>query len=136
MKKLLTLLVAAATLCLSFSSCQKADSWDFDYSQETLCNGTWHGTAVYSKGSWIDITGIAFAKLQFTIKFNTDGSYYGTGYFGNGSGTYTASGKTINTYVDGQPYYTYTVKSMSGNDAELTMTSSKGSSLDIRVTKK
>lgn len=136
MKKFLTLIVATATLCLSFSSCQKEDAWKFDYSKDTLCSGTWHGTAVYSGGSWIDITSSYYSKFQFTIKFNTDGTYYGTGYFGNGSGTYTASGNTINTYVDGELYYYYVVKSMSGNNAELTMTSSKGSSIDIRVQKK
>lgn len=77
----------------------------------------------------------SYSKLQFSIRFNTDGTYYGRGYFGNGSGTYKARGKTITTYVDGQVFYNYTVKTMTGNEAELTMSSPQGSSIDIRVRK-
>lgn len=135
MKRLITIATALLMAALCLASCQKEDGWAFDYPQETLCGGTWNGTAVFSDGNWVDITSPEFSKLQFSIRFNADGTYYGRGYFGNGSGTYKVSGKTISTYVDGNLYYTYTVKTMSGNDAELTMTSAKGSSIDIRVKK-
>ena len=93
------------------------------------------GIAVKTDSGWIDITGSAFSKFQFSITFHSDGTYYGKGYFGTGGGTYKAFGKTIETYVDGELYYTYHVNSMTSNQAELTM-SAKGSSMEIRVQKK
>ena len=54
--------------------------------------------------------------------FNSDGTYSGSGYFGNGSGTYTAKGNTITTFVSGQVYIVYTVLSLNGSTAELKMT--------------
>lgn len=101
---------------------------------DTLC-GTWEGIAVKTDSGWIDITGSAFSRFQFAITFHSDGTYYGKGYFGTGGGTYKAFGKTIETYVDGELYYTYHVNSMTSNQAELTM-SAKGSGMEIRVQKK
>lgn len=135
MKHLISTITALLIAVLCTVSCQKDGGWTFYYPQETLCGGTWNGTAVYTDNHWVDITSPMFSNLQFSIRFNADGTYYGRGYFGNGSGTYKASGKTITTYVDGSLFYTYTVKTMTGNEAELTMTSAKGSSIDIRVRK-
>lgn len=101
---------------------------------DTLC-GTWEGIAVKTESGWTDITSPIFSKLQFSITFHSDGTYYGKGYFGTGSGTYKAFGKTIETYVSGELYYTYHVNSMTSTQAELTM-SAKGSSMEIRVQKK
>jgi heat shock protein HslJ len=131
MKKFLIAFVAVFTL---LCSCSKDDGNKFDYPMDTLC-GTWEGIAVKTDSEWIDITGSAFSRLQFSITFHSDGTYYGKGYFGTGGGTYKAFGKTIETYVDGELYYTYHVNSMTSNQAELTM-SAKGSSLEIRVQKK
>jgi len=136
MKKIILLIALGVVTCFGLSSCEKADSWKFDYSQDVLCGGTWNGTAIKSEGKWIDITSYLYSKFQFSIKFNTDGTYYGSGYFGNGSGTYKAYGKTIDTYVDGELFYTYQVISMTGDQAELSMSNKKGSSIDIRVIKK
>ena len=133
MKKLFILFAATVIGIMALSSCQKADSWSFDYPQEVLCGGVWQGIAVKSDGKWTDITNPIYSKLQFSIKFNTDGTYYGAGYFGNGCGTYKAYGKTIDTFIDGEIFYTYSVISMSGTDAELRMSSRTGDSLDIRV---
>ena len=55
------------------------------------------------------------------ITFYEGGKFYGSGYLGNGSGTYTVSGKTITTYVSGKEYAVYTVNSLSGNEADLTL---------------
>ena len=133
MRKIVSLIFAGLCALMLVTSCQK-DEWNFDYPQDILCGGTRVGTAVRIDGSWIDITSPLYSRLQFTIRFNTDGTYYGTGYFGNGSGTYTLDGKNIYTYVDSKPYYNYTVKSMTGTEAELTMSNSSGSStIDIRV---
>lgn len=70
-----------------------------------------------------------------SISFKSDGTFYGKGYLGNGSGTYKATGNTIVTYLDGEEYIRYTVKSLSGDDAELTM-SMDGESLDIKAEKR
>ncbi len=134
MKKIL-LFVLCLIASLAFNACQKGDTWDFNYPKEVLCGGTWQGSEYLLDGKWIDITRPAYKDLQFSIRFNTDGTYYGTGYFGNGSGTYDAHGKTIRTYVDGSLFYTYTVHSMEGNVAEITMSGKAGSSLQFRVKK-
>lgn len=123
-------------LCmLSVSSCQEEDQWDFAYTQEELCGGTWKGSEFYLDGKWIDITRKEYNDLQFTIAFSSDGTYYGTGYFGNGSGTYEAHGNVIKTYVEGVLFYTYYIHSLSGNVAELTMSGNSGDSLRFRVRK-
>lgn len=120
---------------LFLRSCQKVDSWAFDYPKEVLCGGVWCSDAVKSQGKWIDVTGAAFKDLQFTISFSTDGTYTGTGYFGTGKGTYEAIGNVIKTYIDGELFYTYTVHSMNADVAELTMKGSGTSSLELRVKK-
>ena len=67
--------------------------------------------------------------------YKRQGSYYGRGALGNGGGTYTISGKTIKTYVDGELYGTYVVKTLSGNHAELSL-SMDDSTMEIRATKR
>ena len=62
-----------------------------------------------------------------SITFNKNGSFYGEGYLGNGSGTYRLSGKTITTYVDSKVYATYNVKSLSGGVANVTLSIGKES---------
>lgn len=131
MKKFLFAFVAILTM---LCSCSKEDVNKFDYPMDTLC-GTWEGIAVKTESGWTDITSPIFSKLQFSITFHSNGTYYGKGYFGTGSGTYKAFGKTIETYVSGELYYTYHVNSMTSTQAELTM-SVKGSSMEIRVQKK
>lgn len=134
MKRIICIALVALG-CIFMNSCQKADTWEFNYPKEVLCGGVWCSDAVKSNGQWIDVTGAAFKNLQFTISFSTDGTYSGTGYFGTGKGTYEAKGNVIKTYVDGELYYTYTVHSMTGDVAELTMQGSTSSTLEIRVRK-
>lgn len=121
---------------VSFTSCSSDDEPDFDYPLETLY-GTWEGTGIYIDGKWIDVTDYWYSKFAFSITFNSDGTYYGKGYFGTGSGTYKTSGKTIRTYVNGEPYNVYMVKSLSGTTAELSMgVEGSDETIDIRVKKK
>ena len=61
--------------------------------------------------------------------------YYGEGFFGTGYGTYKAVGKDITTYIDGEKYLTYYVKSLSNDNAEITMYDNNGDSMDLRVKK-
>ena len=77
---------------------------------------------------FVDIT----ANLAFSISFYENGAYYGSGFFGNGSGTYKAYGKTIETFVDGEYYLTYTIVSLTDANAEVVM-SEKGSTETIRL---
>lgn len=133
MKRICNILSAVVLLIASIS-CSKEER--FDYSMDDLC-GTWEGVAIKTspEEGWYDITKYPFDKFAFSITFYSDGSYYGRGYFGNGKGTYKAFGNTIETYVDGTPYFTYKVKSLGYERAELTMSSS-GSSIEIKVVKR
>lgn len=127
MKKILFLL--AMLPMFVFSACSDDD--DFDYPMETLY-GTWDVTDVKVEGKWYDVTTYPYTRFGMSISFKSDGSFYGRGYLGNGSGTYKASGNTIVTYLDGEEYIRYTVKSLSGDNAELTM-SMDGESLVLRL---
>jgi hypothetical protein len=128
MKKWFLLLIApllALVLCLS--SCSNDDDDDplsgFDYSAETLY-GTWKIT------KYKDIT---WPFQTTTATFRSDGTYTGRGYFGNGTGTYKASGKTIRCYIDGDLYCRYDVISLSGTTAVLDMQLGS-SSTTLRIT--
>lgn len=135
MKKFLSMTLLLTAMFLTFSSCSNDDDDEFDFPMETLY-GTWEGTSINIDGSWTDITQYPFTEFSFSIKFNSDGTYTGRGYFGNGSGTYTAKGKTIITYVNGKEYFRYEVKSLSGNIAELSMTVDGSKDvIDIKVRK-
>lgn len=135
MKKFLSMTLLFTAMFLTFSSCSKDDD-DFDYPMDTLY-GTWESISINIDGSWTDITEYPFTKFAFSIKFNSDGTYTGKGYFGNGSGTYTTKGKTIITYVDGKEYLRYDIKSLTNNVAELSMTvEGSGESLIVKVRKK
>ena len=73
------------------------------------------------KDKWIDLTNIFYSQFAFSITFYSDGTYTGKGYFGNGNGTYKAEGDKIYTYVDGEEYFVYKIKSLKDNKAELLM---------------
>lgn len=66
--------------------------------------------------------------------FKSDGTYYGSGYFGTGEGTWSKKGKTVNTYVNGKLYVSYVVISVTSTDAELKMTMD-GSNIWIKCKK-
>ncbi|MBO7242513.1 MAG: lipocalin family protein [Alistipes sp.] len=136
MKKLLLLLIAPMML-LSYG-CDKEkfiDAMKTAVTYEQIL-GTWEGTGIYYDGDWIDPTSnLLYSDLRFTITFYDDGRYYGSGFFGTGSGTYTLKGNKIYTYVNGDPYLNYTIDLIVGDWAELTMHDKSGNSLRIRVTK-
>lgn len=131
MKKILFFMALLPMLILS--SCSNDDD-DFDYPMDAIY-GTWDVTDIKVEGKWYDITTYPYTKYAMSISFKSDGSYYGKGYFGNGSGTYTAKGKTIITYINGKEFAVYTVKSLSDKNAELTMTID-GEVIDIKAVKK
>lgn len=53
-------------------------------------------------------------------------------FFGSGSGTYTASGNTVITYIDGEEYLRYEVLSLTENACEVIM-SITGASETLRI---
>lgn len=131
------LLLLALVITTILSSCNKDDDKDkFNYPLETL-HGIWEGTEIFleSDSKWIDITKYPYTKFAFSIRFKSDGTYYGEGYFGDGGGTYKAIDNTIYTYIDGEQYAEYLIKSLTNNNAELTMTMGT-SSIKIRAKKK
>lgn len=123
------MLLLIATLSF-LPSCSSDDDEPDNIKSQMI--GTWDATAVRFSGDrdWTDIT--KYPSMALSITFNKDGSYSGHGALGNGSGTYTVSGKTIKTYVDGELYGTYYVKTVSGNYAELTL-SMGTSSMEIKA---
>ena len=132
MKK--SVLLMFAVLAMVLSGCSSDDDDNFNYPMSSL-HGTWKGTSVKVKGNWVDITKFPYTEFGFSISFYQDGTYYGKGYFGDGDGTYKTKKNIIYTYIDGEEYARYDIKSLSGNKAELTMTMD-GESMDVKVEKK
>lgn len=131
MKKVLSLMLLLATV-FTFSACSSDDDEPDTGIKENII-GTWDATSVKVDNEWFDITN--YPSLAMSITFDSDGSYYGRGALGNGGGTYSISGKTIKTYIDGELYGTYVVKNISNKNAELSLTID-GETLDIRAKKR
>ena len=127
------MLVTALSVCLS--SCSKDDEDTFDYPMSQLY-GKWKAVELQVDGKWYNVTRYPYTKFGMSITFYEDGTFYGSGYLGNGSGTYKTKGKNqIITYVSGKEYATYTVNSISSGEADLTL--SMGSeSLRMKAEKK
>ena len=133
MKKLSIMMLLGAFFCLCLTSCSKDDDDSFAYPMEQLY-GKWKAVEVQVDGRWYDVTRYPYTRFGMDITFYEGGRFYGSGYLGNGSGTYEVSGKTIRTFVSGKEYAVYTVNSLTGNKADLTL--SMGSeSLQIKAEK-
>ena len=120
MKKLTIMMLLAAFFTLCVTSCSKDDDGSFAYPMEQLY-GKWKAVEIKVDGRWYDVTKYPYTRFGMDITFYENGKFYGSGYLGNGSGTYTVSGKTITTYVSGKEYAVYTVNSLNGNEADLTL---------------
>ena len=114
MKKYLFLLLTLVVTSFAFVSCSDDD--DNQYNSAIV--GTWKITAVKTSqsGSYI---GWPFETTY--ASFKSDGTYYGSGYFGTGSGTWSIKGNTINTYVGGELYVSYEIISVTSTTSELKM---------------
>lgn len=117
-----------AILSLSFVSCSDDDA-DSPYVSDIV--GTWKLTEVKTSASG---SYISWPFQATYASFNSDGTYTGRGYFGNGSGTWNLKGNTVTTYVDGELFFTYEIISVSGSNAELKM-STDGESIWIKCKK-
>ena len=114
MKKYLFLLLTLMVTSFAFVSCSDDD--DNQYNSAIV--GTWKITAVKTSqsGSYI---GWPFETTY--ASFKSDGTYYGSGYFGTGSGKWSIKGNTINTYVGGELYVSYEIISVTSTTSELKM---------------
>ena len=128
MKKHLFLLLTLVVATVAFVSCSNDDD-DNQYNSDIV--GTWKITEVKmsQSGSYIDWP---FKTTYATFK--SDGTYYGSGYFGNGSGTWSIKGNTLNTYVGGELYASYEIISVTSTTSELKM-SMDGESIWIKCKK-
>lgn len=126
-----------AVICaVTFTGCEKDEQESFKFDIENLY-GTWQGIAIQSNGEWIDITQPPHTNLAFSVVFYENGTYSGSGYFGNGSGTYKAEGDMIYTYIDGEELYRYKVHSISNGIAEVSMgIAGDNTTLEIKLQKK
>ena len=120
MKKLTIMMLLAAFFTLCVTSCSKDDDDSFAYPMEQLY-GKWKAVEIKVDGRWYDVTKYPYTRFGMDITFYENGKFYGSGYLANVSGTYTVSGKTITTYVSGKEYAVYTVNSLNGNEADLTL---------------
>lgn len=109
MKKTLFLLITILTI--SFIGCSDDD--DSEYKDAII--GTWELTQIEFGGGWTSMPRRTYAT------FNSDGTYNGRGYFGNGSGTYKISGNTIICYIEGEGYVRYDIIELNSNSCTLNM---------------
>ena len=98
----------------AFVSCSDDD--DNQYNSAIV--GTWKVTEVKTSqsGSYMD-----WPFKTTYASFKSDGTYYGSGYFGTGSGTWSIKGNTVNTYVGGELYASYEIISVTSTTSELKM---------------
>lgn len=118
------MLFAVILSAMTVVSCSKDDSVGID----DMIGGVKIGEAIV--GTWV-LTDVKMKETDSYISwvykptyasFNSDGTYYGSGYFGTGEGKWSMKGKIINTYIDGQLYVSYEVISVTATNAELKMT--------------
>ncbi len=122
MKKYLFILLTLVVASFAFVSCSSDDDDDNQYTSALV--GTWKLTEVRMSETGSYIT---WPFKTTYASFKSDGTYYGSGYFGTGSGTWSLKGNTIKTYVDGKLYVSYDILSVTSTDAELKMTADDAS---------
>ena len=128
MKKQLFLLLTLVVATFAFVSCSNDDD-DNQYNSDLV--GTWKITEVKTSqsGSYI-----AWPFKTTYASFQPAGPHYGSAYFGNGSGTWSIKGNTVNTYVGGELYASYEIISVTSTTSELKM-SMDGESIWIKCKK-
>jgi heat shock protein HslJ len=91
--------------------------------------GTWKIDKASADGgkSFVEFDEFVKSKYGFTksttATFKRDGTYSGSGYFGDGTGNYTINQNTITTYIGGVEYYSYRVISYSEKTCDLQISS-------------
>jgi len=130
MKKYL-LIALSLFLTIGFVSCgdDEDDSCfdGFNYAPSQLV-GTWviKQYSISKDGLYIN-----WKDVETGATFNRNGTYSGYGSFGNGNGTFKATGNIVQTYVSGQPYIQYEVFELNGNKAKLSLTGTGSSKIYV-----
>ena len=124
--KHLFLVVLLIATTISFVSCSDDDEPSSPYASTII--GTWKITHYGSTTNWISWT-----KSTTTATFNSDGTYSGRGYFGNGSGTYKLKDSHITCYIDGEVFMQYDIISVSGTEAILEMYAGTDSTTKLTI---
>ena len=132
MKKYLSIMFVAIVAMVAFSACSSDDD-EVKLADDSVV-GTWTTTSVEVNGKWIDVTQFPYTDYAASATFYDDGTYYGRGALGTGSGTWKKKGYTITTYVDGEVYIIYKVSSLTENTMEGTMTM-KETSMNFKAKK-
>lgn len=115
--KNLFLVMLMVVSSLSFVACSDDDDDDAPKSPyASTIIGTWKITHYGSEDYWIP-----WSKATTTATFNSDGTYSGHGYFGNGTGTYKLTNSHITCYISGKVYAQYDIKSVDNGIAVLDM---------------
>lgn len=130
-KKIIFFLLIFLSVTLGLTSCS-SDEPNGSITKSDVV-GSWEAYEVKVDGSWINISN--YPSLAVSITFNSDGTYYGKGALGTGSGTWELSNNTIKTYVSGSLYITYNIKSLSNGMGEVTAVDKSGS-IDMKIRKK
>ena len=120
MKKYLFLVLTLVVTSFAFISCSSDDD---DNQYDNAIVGTWKLTQVKTSQSesYMD-----WPFKSTYASFQSDGTYYGSGYFGTGSGTWSIKGNTVKTYVVGELYVTYEILSLTSTTSELKMSMGDG----------
>lgn len=110
--------------------CEKQNAGNFPDSVEPTIYGNWQGYQfdIDNNDVWVDITRPPHdADFTFTIQFNEDGTYEGTGYLGNGGGTFTISNGVITLYKeDIYLYATYRIIELTHEQMEVVVNMNSG----------
>lgn len=119
-KSFIPLVLMTFVLSVTITSCSNDDADNVSSALQSEICGTWRLTSIVNDdGTLTDLTtfrGEYLFKPTYA-KFNSDGTYSGWGYFGNGSGTYQVKGYTVYTYVDGKEYLKYQIINVSETPA-------------------
>lgn len=112
-----TMMMAVCVLAIGFSSCTKDNEYSSSDEIATNIIGTWEIEQYDGDDGYEPWT-----YKTTSATFHKDGTYSGSGQFGNGSGTYKIKGNTITCYVNGEKFLVYKVINLSGNKATLSVT--------------
>lgn len=127
MNRLHTLL--AALLLVFSTSCSDNDaaissspSINFDYSIDDI-TGIWQTSEMLLDASqtWVYTSDDLYSVFSFDVRFNSDYSYSLTSITSTESGTYTASGSIISTYINGSLQGEYDIQSLNNDDMTITL---------------
>ncbi len=116
-----SLATLVALMATTMFSCNKNATDDAVYSDDPTIIGKWEGVSfdVDNNDNWIDITSDPNDEFYFTVEFREDGAFEGTGYLGNGGGTYMQVDNGITVYKDEAVYAQYTIRYITNSNAEV-----------------